>query len=314
MVISYSAANDAPVGVPSHVFSLRQGYSMMTFHPFAQGPSGRKRGFTLVELLVVIGIIALLISILLPSLSRAREQAKSIKCASNLRTIAQAMQMYASENQGFLAWYSNNARVLESGSNPVLVYVDPCLETSTTNADTGAVTWDYAAYWAVHYAAHSKLPKETLNCPSEIVRSRTGSGDGMYSHYGLNIFGSAPENFTRQQVFGYTQAETALYRQTSQFKDRDGNSRWVGKTLGKIKNGPEIIFAQDSYEHTIDGNKDTFWNFQQHALQYKAEYIRHNKRANCVFVDGHVESLSEQDLEDYRWYTGRKDLPLLPKP
>lgn len=59
------------------------------------------RGFTLVELLVVIGVLALLASLLLPVLARARAEGRSTACKSNLSQIAKAVQMYAGEHQSY---------------------------------------------------------------------------------------------------------------------------------------------------------------------------------------------------------------------
>ncbi len=68
-----------------------------------------RRGFTLVELLVVISIIAVLISLLLPALARARQQANTVVCLSNERQIGLAFSSYLAENDSYPPPYSYNA-------------------------------------------------------------------------------------------------------------------------------------------------------------------------------------------------------------
>src|SRR5262245_17683093 len=67
--------------------------------------SCRGHGFTLVELLVVIGIIALLIAVLLPALTKAKAASRTTACLSNLRQMGSAWCIYISENKGHLPYY-----------------------------------------------------------------------------------------------------------------------------------------------------------------------------------------------------------------
>jgi prepilin-type N-terminal cleavage/methylation domain-containing protein/prepilin-type processing-associated H-X9-DG protein len=102
----------------------------------------KRRAFTLIELLVVIGIISLLISVLLPALNAARHAANTVKCAANLRSIGQAMMLYAEE-------YQNNivgAPVNTGGGWIVLGQNNPGWPDSYTNANypPGVVSiWDW---------------------------------------------------------------------------------------------------------------------------------------------------------------------------
>lgn len=120
----------------------------------------RRKAFTLVELLVVIGIIALLIAILMPVLGRAREQANWVKCLSNMRQLGQAFMMYTNNNKGFFPRAGANGDPLDwiywqdtpPGTNPNLS-IDRC---------------PLAPYLGI------PVNRELLKCPSDTGARRSG--------------------------------------------------------------------------------------------------------------------------------------------
>jgi prepilin-type N-terminal cleavage/methylation domain-containing protein/prepilin-type processing-associated H-X9-DG protein len=78
--------------------------------------AGRRRGFSMIELMVVIGVIAILVAILLPVLRAANESARQVRCASQLRQIGQAVFAYAANNRGMTPPWGGAFRIDDSDS------------------------------------------------------------------------------------------------------------------------------------------------------------------------------------------------------
>jgi prepilin-type N-terminal cleavage/methylation domain-containing protein/prepilin-type processing-associated H-X9-DG protein len=140
---------------------------------------GHSSGFTLVELLVVIGIIAILISLLLPSLAKAREAASNVKCMSNMRQVGMQLQLYADQNGGYMwpeapGWDWSKDQTI----NPPLTVVNSTYPTGDSQESRIPKLWPNAVWGRCN-------PPEMM-CPNDEGNMPLNFDERIYHSYMVN--------------------------------------------------------------------------------------------------------------------------------
>lgn len=226
--------------------------------------------FTLIELLVVIAIIAILASMLLPALSKARQKANAIVCAGNLRQVGYITQNYMNDHNSLLMYSNTNI-----------------------HADAGWLYYlEYAGYVPTEKKSASKVAdkKYFFLCPlypcTSIVAAANFNRYYKVS-YGLLYVNSTPHYYTMMNI--YIAA---------------GNSRFYN--MDKISKPAECFLVGDSYQMEgayANNQRSTLVIINNaSASSTVVPHFRHGNRTNLAYADGHVEAVTpaEMDKNMYR--------------
>jgi prepilin-type N-terminal cleavage/methylation domain-containing protein/prepilin-type processing-associated H-X9-DG protein len=281
--------------------------------------NGQRRGFTLVELLVVIGIIALLISILLPSLQKARESAAAVKCLSNTRQIATAYSMFLIDNKGRL-FAADKASYATTGGGYVMrmltdgryinVQKDPKIQFCPLAVEDGNPVGVYTT---------PAPPNLIGNARAKWLRdyNATLASQGSYAYNGWAVYRQAPSNLyfaTAGDQIGFNannpRGNSLFYNVVSRMNAVE--TPFIGDGVWSEGFPLEQTFEQadprDPFRKAIGLGVST----DRTDGQINRFYVsRHKKGTNIAFMDGHAEFVPNlSTLWKYKWHN-KWDLDLI---
>jgi prepilin-type N-terminal cleavage/methylation domain-containing protein/prepilin-type processing-associated H-X9-DG protein len=230
----------------------------------------RRRGFTLVELLIVIAIIAVLVSILLPAMSKAREAAKGTQCLSNLRQLGQKFEIYFANNQG--AFYPpSKALDLKTMWMHVIFGIDPS-DPSSTTAGKGV---------AILYCPNDPLQWNTGK--REPTKADINAGNISYGYNCMGLGGYVNEGGNLKSFMFNSGTNTPKVPAAVLTPCKPANIRLASET----------VLACDAAINQTAGKREAggwFRVFSYPDSGNGGAYLRHGLYGNVLWCDGHASA------------------------